>query len=68
MGAMRKSARLLMAAMVAAACACSRASAPDSDQVRPDQVKVEVASVGVDGDSGEHYVLLADQVVGLRRD
>src|SRR6202521_560952 len=56
MGAMRKSARLLMAAMVAAACACSR----DSDQVRPDQVKVEVASVGVDGDTGEHYVLLAD--------
>ncbi len=55
MGAMRKSAPLLMAAMVAAACACSRASAPDSDQV-----KVEVASVGVNGDTGEHYVLLAD--------
>ena len=55
MGTMRKSAPLLMVAMVAAACACSRASAPDSDQV-----KVEVASVGVDGDTGEHYVLLAD--------
>jgi len=60
MGAMRKSARLLMAAMVAAACACSHASAPDSEQVKADQVKVEVASVGVDGDTGEHYVLLAD--------
>ena len=59
MGAMRKSARLLMAAMVAA-CACSHASAPDSAQVKADQVKVEVASVGVDGDTGEHYVLLAD--------
>jgi len=55
MGAVRKSARLLMAAIVAAACACSHASAPDSDQV-----KVEVASVGIDGETGEHFVLLAD--------
>jgi len=56
MGATRKSAPLLIAVIVAAACACGRVSAPGVDQI-----KVDVASVGVDGQTGEHYVLLEDR-------
>ncbi len=55
MGAARKSACLLLAA-AAVACAWSHASDTASDQVR-----VEVASVGLDSETGAHFVLLADE-------
>ena len=56
MGARGQAAGLLIAVIAAAACACGRASAPGADQI-----KVDVASVGVDGQTGEHYVLLEDR-------
>jgi bifunctional DNase/RNase len=61
MGAWRKSACLLMAAL--AACACNRSAGRPSN-VAADQVKVEVSSVGLDNESGTPFVLLADQSSG----
>jgi bifunctional DNase/RNase len=55
MGAMRKSAYVVLA-VFAAACARSHAAGPTVDAV-----KVEVASVGMDSESGTHFVLLADE-------
>lgn len=46
----------LLATIIAAGCARSHASYPTADQV-----KVEVASVGMDNESGAHFVLLADE-------
>lgn len=54
-GAVR-TATCFFAVAIAAACAWSRAADP-----APDQVKVEVASVGLDSETGAHFVLLADQ-------
>ncbi len=47
---------LLWAIALVAACACGR----DGAALSSDQVKVEVATVGVDRDTGVPYVLLAD--------
>jgi bifunctional DNase/RNase len=55
MGAVGKFAAVVLAAAVIA-CGWSQASDPGSEQV-----KVEVASVGVDDETGAHYVLLADE-------
>jgi len=49
-----------LAAMLALCSACARHR--DSDSPLPDQVRVEVANVGLDNDSGAHYVLLEDLV------
>src|SRR5216684_5714975 len=48
--------------IVVAACACARNSVTSSasDPMRG-EVKVEVTSIGVDHDSGAHYVLLEDR-------
>jgi uncharacterized protein len=47
-----------LAAIVALCSACARHG--DSDSASPDQVRVEVANVGLDNDSGAHYVQLED--------
>ena len=45
-----------------AACACARNGVTSSASNSPaGEVKVEVASIGLDHDSGEHYVLLEDR-------
>ncbi len=41
-----------------AACACARGQRAKADS---NEVKVEVATIGVDRESGEHFVLLEDQ-------
>ena len=47
--------------MVVAACACARTVVtPSASASGPGEVKVEVASVGFDQDSGGHYVLLEE--------
>ncbi len=48
----------VMAAILALCSACVRHG--DSDSASPDQVRVEVANVGLDNDSGAHYVQLED--------
>ena len=54
---------LLLLAAVVAACSCERSSAGSSAaaKVSPDEVRVQVARVGFDDDSGSNYVLLVDQ-------
>lgn len=48
--------------IAAAACACARGGVTASaGDYRTDEVKVEVATVGVDHDTGAHYVLLEDR-------
>ncbi len=48
--------------IAAAACACARGGATSATgDFRPGEVKVEVSSVGIDPDSGAHYVLLQDR-------
>jgi hypothetical protein len=47
-----------LAAILALCSACARHG--DSDGPSPDQVRVEVANVGLDNDSGAHYVQLED--------
>jgi uncharacterized protein len=54
-GAVR-AATCFFAVAIAASCAWSRAADPARDEV-----KVEVASVGLDSETGAHFVLLADQ-------
>jgi uncharacterized protein len=53
-----------LAAMLALCSACARHG--DSDSPSPNQVRVEVANVGLDNDSGAHYVQLED--LGGRRE
>jgi bifunctional DNase/RNase len=47
-----------LAAMLALCSGCARHG--DNGGPSPDQVRVEVANVGLDNDSGAHYVLLED--------
>jgi uncharacterized protein len=49
-----------MAVMVASLAGCSRHG--DDQGPSADQVRVEVANVGLDNDSGAHYVVLEDSV------
>lgn len=57
MSAGRKSLWLLVLAIVAATCAGRHAPDPTPEEFR----KVEIASVGLDSESGAHFVLLADK-------
>ncbi len=57
-------AAVALAAILALCSACTRHG--DSDSPAPDQVRVEVANVGLDNDSGAHYVQLED--LGGRRE
>ena len=50
---------LLMVA--AAACSCMRRGAANAPATAAGEVRVEVASVGLDRDSGAHFVLLEDE-------
>ncbi|MGA7872156.1 MAG: bifunctional nuclease domain-containing protein [Candidatus Binatus sp.] len=54
---------LLLMAAVVAACSCSRSPASPSAaaEVSPDDVRVQVARVGFDDETGSNYVLLLDQ-------
>ena len=54
---------LLLLAAVGAACACGRFSTRTGAQdsgIPTSEIKVQVARVGVDGETGAHYVLLQD--------
>ena len=54
---------LLLLAGVGAACACGRFSTRTGAQdsvIPPNEIKVQVARVGFDGETGAHYVLLQD--------
>lgn len=54
---------LLLLAAVVAACACGRSAPTTASQVSeisPDEVRVRVAKVGFDNETGAHYVLLQD--------
>ena len=47
--------------IVVAACACARTVVtPSASDSAIGEVKVEVATIGIDQDSGAHYVLLED--------
>src|SRR6202167_4666783 len=54
---------LLLLAAVVAACSCGRSSNNSSTaaKVSPDEVRVQVARVGFDDDTGSNYVLLLDE-------
>src|SRR5271170_76489 len=54
---------LLLLAAVVAACSCSRSpsSSSASAKISPDEVRVRVARVGYDDESGANYVLLLDE-------
>ncbi len=54
---------LLLLAAVVAACSCGRSpfSSSASAKVSPDDVRVQVARVGFDDQTGSNYVLLIDQ-------
>jgi uncharacterized protein len=54
---------LLLLAAVVAACSCGRSpfSSSASAKVSPDEVRVQVARVGFDDDTGSNYVLLTDE-------
>jgi len=53
---------LLLLAATLAACACGRSGTTGSQasQVSPDEVRVQVAKVGLDQQTGAHFVLLQD--------
>jgi bifunctional DNase/RNase len=52
---------LLLLAAVVAACSCGRSPFSSSAaKVSPDEVRVQVAKVGFDDDTGSNYVLLVD--------
>src|SRR5258708_30258773 len=52
---------LLLLAAVVAACSCSRSpSSQSAAKVSPDEVRVQVARVGFDDETGSNYVLLLD--------
>jgi uncharacterized protein len=57
----RKPACLLLAAAVAAACACTRPGGQAREEVSAQLVKAEVATVGGNPETHEHYVLLTDK-------
>jgi uncharacterized protein len=53
---------LLLLAAVVAACSCERSSGSSAAaKISPDEVRVRVARVGFDDDSGSNYVLLVDK-------
>jgi len=54
---------LLLLAAVVAACSCGRSSNNSSTtaKVSPDEVRVQVARVGFDDETGSNYVLLLDE-------
>src|SRR5260370_16316483 len=54
---------LLLLAVVVAACSCGRSPSNSSAaaKVSPDEVRVQVARVGFDNETGANYVLLLDQ-------
>ncbi len=52
---------LLLLAAVVAACSCTRSpSSQSTAKVSPDEVRVQVARVGFDDETGSNYVLLLD--------
>ena len=52
---------LLLLAAVVAACSCTRSpSSQSAAKVSPDEVRVQVARVGFDDETGSNYVLLLD--------
>jgi uncharacterized protein len=52
---------LLLLAAVVAACSCTRSpSGQSTAKVSPDEVRVQVARVGFDDETGSNYVLLLD--------
>jgi bifunctional DNase/RNase len=53
---------LLLLAATLAACACGRSTPTGSPaaQISPDEVRVQVAKVGLDQQTGAHFVLLQD--------
>jgi uncharacterized protein len=52
---------LLLLAAVVAACSCTRSpSSQSTAKVSPDEVRVQVARVGFDNETGSNYVLLLD--------
>jgi bifunctional DNase/RNase len=53
---------LLLLAATLAACACGRSTPTGSQasQISPDEVRVQVAKVGLDQQTGAHFVLLQD--------
>ena len=53
---------LLLLAAVVAACSCGRSPSNSSAaEVSPDDVRVQVARVGFDDETGSNYVLLLDE-------
>ena len=55
---------LLLIAAVVAACSCGRSpstGASTAAELSPDDVRVQVARVGFDDETGSHYVLLLDE-------
>lgn len=52
---------LLLIAAVVAACSCGRSPSTTASTVSPNDVKVKVARVGFDDETGSHYVLLLDE-------
>ena len=54
---------LLLLAVLVAACSCSRSpsSSLTGAKVSPDEVRVQVARVGFDNETGSNYVLLLDE-------
>jgi hypothetical protein len=54
---------LLLLAAVVAACSCGRwqNNSSTAAKISPDEVKVQVARVGFDDDTGSNYVLLLDE-------
>jgi bifunctional DNase/RNase len=54
---------LLLLAAVVAACSCGRSpsNSSESAKISPDEVRVQVARVGFDDQSGANYVLLVDE-------
>ncbi|MFZ2060861.1 MAG: bifunctional nuclease domain-containing protein [Candidatus Binatus sp.] len=51
---------LLLLAAVVAACSCTRSPNQSAAKVSPDEVRVQVARVGFDDETGSNYVLLLD--------
>ena len=54
---------LLLLAVVVAACSCGRSlfNSSTAAKVSPDEVRVQVARVGFDNETGSNYVLLLDE-------
>ena len=52
---------LLLLAAVVAACSCSHSQSDASAKLSPDDVRVQVARVGFDDQTGTNYVLLIDE-------